>query len=189
MKEIIKMLVVLTLICAACGILLAFIQLSTKEQIIEQKLKYVQGPAVEEVLAGSTNDLIKDRKTIEIGDKKHVVFIGKKEGTPWAFAFEVFSGGFGGDIGVIVGFSLEEDKVVGIDITTDKETPGLGKRVKEKGFRDGFKDRALTDTFKVKNDGGVIDALSGATVSSKGVCQAVTDSVGLQEKIREQIKE
>jgi electron transport complex protein RnfG len=189
MKEIIKMLVVLTLICAVCGILLAFVRSGTKDQIVEQILLNVQGPAVKDVLEGSTNDLIKDRKTIKVGDKEYVVFIGKKDGAPWAFAFEVFSGGFGGDIGVIVGFSLEEEALAGVGITTHKETPGLGSRVSEKEFRDLFKGKALTETFKVKADGGVIDAISGATVSSKAVCQAVTDSLGLQEKIREQITE
>jgi electron transport complex protein RnfG len=188
MKEIIKMLVVLTLICAFCGLLLAFVRSGTKDQIVEQILLNVQGPAVKDVLDGSTNDLIKDRKTIKVGEKEYVVFIGKKDGAPWAFAFEVFSGGFGGDIGVMVGFRLAAESLAGVGITTHKETPGLGSRVADKDFRDQFMGKSLGDTFKVKADDGVIDAISGATVSSRAVCQAVTDSLSLQEQIREQIQ-
>ncbi|MBN2040855.1 MAG: RnfABCDGE type electron transport complex subunit G [Spirochaetes bacterium] len=188
MKDIFKMLVVLTLICAVCGLLLAFVREQTKDKIEEQVLLNVKGPAVSKVLQGSENDLIKDRRTIKIDGKEMVVFIGKKENTPWAFAFETSAGGFGGDIGVITGFSLEKNELTGIGITTHKETPGLGSRVTEDSFSMGFKDKPLTSEFKVKADGGVIDAISGATISSRGVCTAVRNAVAVSKEVKNGIK-
>ena len=111
MNEIAKMLIVLTAICGVCGFLLAGVKTATEVQIEEQILLNVKGPAVKQVLAGSTNDLIKDRKKIDVNGEEKLVFIGKKNNKPWAIAYEVISGGFGGDIGVIVGFELKTKKL------------------------------------------------------------------------------
>jgi electron transport complex protein RnfG len=187
MKDIIKMLVVLSLICGVCGFLLAAVRSGTKEKIVEQVLLNVQGPAVKKVLAGSENDPIKDRRTIEFNGGEMIIFIGKKEGKPWAFAFETFSGGFGGDIGVITGFNLNSDVLTGIGITTHKETPGVGARVTEDSFTDGFRDKEISDKFMIRGDGGVIDAVSGATISSRGVCTAVRDAIDISEQVKNEI--
>lgn len=190
MKEIIKMLVVLTLISAVCGFLLAFVRDATKDTIEEQLLVNVKGPAVEKVLADadSTDDLIKDRRKIEVRGEENVIFIGKKNGKPWAFAFEVSSKGFGGDIGVIVGFAMDKDIITGVGITTHKETPGLGAKIKsEDMFTDQFRNRATKTVFKVKKDNGEIDAISGATVSSRGVCKAIETAIDLSKDIRSKL--
>ncbi|MDY6969168.1 MAG: RnfABCDGE type electron transport complex subunit G [Spirochaetota bacterium] len=189
MKEIAKMLIVLTLICGVCGFLLAGVKSLTMERIEEQILLNVKGPAVKKALAGSTNDLIKDRTKIKINDKEEmVIFVGKKDKKPWALAFEVSAGGFGGDIGVIVGFNKEKNTLSGIGITTHKETPGLGARITENTFTNNFKDKALNEQFKTKKDNGIIDAVSGATISSKAVCSAVTKAIRLYDKIKDKVK-
>jgi electron transport complex protein RnfG len=53
------------------------------------------------------------------------------------------------------------------------ETPGVGTRVREEGFTAQFTGLS-GDTFMVKKDGGTIDAITGATVSSRAVTDAVT---------------
>ncbi len=45
----------------------------------------------------------------------------------------------------------------------------------------------LKDTFKVKTDGGQVDALSGATITSRGVSGALTDAVRVYESLKPQI--
>ena len=187
MKEIIKMLVVLTAICGVCGLFLAGVKAFTEERIEEQVLLNVKGPAVEKVLAGSDNDLIKDRQKIEVDGEELVVFVGKKGGTAWAVAYETRGVGFGGNIGVVSGFKLEDDTLTGIGITTHKETPGLGSRVSEDSFGRNFVGKTLTDTFKTRTDGGVVDAVTGATVSSRGVCEAVGKSVAAYAGVKSNI--
>jgi electron transport complex protein RnfG len=187
MKENIRMLVVLTVICGACGFLLAGVETATKERIIEQVLKNVQGPAVQKVLATSTNDLIADRKNIKIGDNEVTVFVGKKEEGQWAIAYETSAGGFGGKLGVIVGYNLESDELTGIGITTCSETPGIGLRVKEDSFTDGFKEKSIEDNINRKEEDGVIDGVSGASVSSKAVCAAVRTSIEMYNEVKEKV--
>ncbi len=189
MKEIAKMLIVLTLICAVCGFLLAYVRDVTKEDIEIQLLSNVKGPAVKKVLAGSTNDLIADRKIIKIGDKEElVVFIGKKNNKPWAFAFETFGKGFGGEVGVIVGFAMDKEKLTGVSVTTHKETPGLGAKVKsEDMFVNQFKNKSFKSNFKVDKDGGDIDAISGATISSRAVSNAVLSAIKSHKDIKSKL--
>ena len=180
------MIVVLSAISAVCGFGLAAISALTKERIIEQKLLNVEGPTVKKIMAGSTNDLIKDRKEIVINKHKYIVFIGKKNGVPWALAYQAESNGFGGEMSVMIGFNLSNDTLSGIGITSHKETPGVGARVTEDSFTTRFKGRGLNETFKIKADSGVIDAVTGATVSSKGVCSAVEKGVPLYKEIKKQ---
>lgn len=182
------MVVVLTAIVAVCGLLLSMVKESTEVRIQEQVLHYVKGPAVQQVLETSTNDLIKDREEVEVDGQKYTVFVGKKEAQAWAIAFESSGAGFGGDIGVMVGYNLDSDTLTGIGITTHKETPGLGARISEPIFKQGFEGRPLTDTFKVKQDDGTVDGVSGATNSSRGVCEAIRKSVDLYPKIKEIVK-
>jgi electron transport complex protein RnfG len=189
------MIVVLAAITGASGLLLAGVNQGTKEQRKKQLLQYVKGPAISEVLAGSENQPLDDVKELELkapeegqGAVSPVdIFPAYKDKKLWAVAFEVTGKGYGGDIGVLVGIDVETDRLLGIGITTLKETPGLGARVREKGFRNEFAGLGLSGVVKVKADGGAIDAVSGATISSRGVCAAVTEAVDLYRANKEEI--
>jgi electron transport complex protein RnfG len=47
----------------------------------------------------------------------------------------------------------------------------------------------MNEPVKVKVDGGKVDAISGASVTSRGICAAVTDSEGFYSKMKPQILE
>jgi len=187
MKEYISMVVVMTAIAAICGLLLSGVRQMTAAQIDKQIMENVKGPALKTVLESSTNEFTQDRQSITIDGQEHVVFIGKKDGNPWAIAFESSAAGFGGDIGIMVGFNLEKDELTGIGILTHSETPGLGARIVEPSFTSKFKGLPLSTVFKVKKDNGDIDALTGATYSSRGVCAAIVKSIDLYPRIKKQI--
>lgn len=187
MKEIIKMLVVLSAICGVCGLLLAGVRAMTAETIASQELLFVKGPAVKRVLEGSDNDLMGDRAIIEVDGTEYTVFVGKKGGKTWAVAYETTGQGFGGDIGVITGINLETDLLTGIGITTHKETPGLGSHVEDSDFSDRFTGRSVAESFMATLDGGVIDAVTGATNSTRGVCEGVRKSVGVYSAIKSKV--
>ena len=85
-------------------------------------------------------------------------------------------GGSQGTIELIVGVDAE-GAISGISIVSHSETPGLGAvaaQANDKGqsFRDQFVGK--TGTIAVTKDGGQIEALSGATVSSRAICDAAT---------------
>ena len=85
------------------------------------------------------------------------------------------AGGYGGTIEVMTGIRADGG-VSGVNILSMEETPGLGAKAKEDSFLRQFK--GLTDSgAAVNKDGGDIDALSGATITSRAVTKAVNEAV------------
>jgi electron transport complex protein RnfG len=190
MREMIKMVVVLTVLCTFSGGLLAAIRGGTKERIEYQQLKFVKGPAIKAILEGSSNDPIVDRFKIKDGKIERSFFVGIFDGKASTVAFESFGKGFGGDIGLMVAVNIEDDNIIGVGVTTHSETPGVGSRAKtDPGFAAQFKGLSIKDAFKVKTDGGQVDAVSGATVTSRGVTIAATEAGKIYKKLKPQIAE
>lgn len=190
MREMIKMVVVLTVLCCLSGGLLASLRDSTKDRIENQQLEFVKGPAIRKILEGSTNDPIKDRFKIKDGDVERNFFVGVINGKAESVAFECSGKGFGGAISMMVGVNIADGKIIGIGVTTHSETPGVGSKVQtDLAFAKQFKGMALKDEFKVKPDGGKVDALSGATVTSRGVVVAVTEAAKIYDKLKPQLAE
>jgi electron transport complex protein RnfG len=193
MREMIKMVVVLTVLSAASGGLLAYLRTATAAQIERQELEFVKGPAIRQILAGATNDPVNDRFKLEIDGKATSFFVGVFDGQPNTVAFETAGNGFADAIGLMVAVNVETDQLVGVAVTTHKETPGLGARAKEDpSFAAQFKGLPVDQPFKVSQDGGNISALSGATITSRGVCATATEALAryrdLKPRIAEKVK-
>jgi len=88
-------------------------------------------------------------------------------------AFQVFPRGYKGEIPVLVGVD-SAGVITGIIIPKAnlRETPGLGMKVADSSFIARLIGRAA-NALKLKRDGGEIDAVSGATVSSRAVCNGI----------------
>lgn len=182
MREIIHMIVVLSIICASSGALLVNLKKSTKDRIEQQVLTYVQGPALLAVLENHDNDPIAERVTI--GDV--TVFPALRDGKLVGVAVETFAPGYSGDIGVMVGFDVQKDELLGIGITTQTETPGLGTRVTAPSFTAKFKAHGL-ESMDLTSRGGDIDGISGATYSSTGTVDAVRRAIEIYRSIKPKI--
>lgn len=190
MREMIKMIVVLTVLSVLSGGLLAAVRNGTKDQIENQQLLYVKGPAINSILEGVSNNPVADRFKLKDEGAEHSFFVGVYDGKPDAVAFETHGKGFGGDLGVMVGVNTKDDKIVGIGITTMSETPGVGTRAKtDVAFLTQFKGKPIEEVFKVKADGGQVDAVSGATFTSRGVSMALTDAGNVYKRLKPQITE
>ncbi|MEW6327973.1 MAG: FMN-binding protein [Thermodesulfobacteriota bacterium] len=190
-REIIKMIVVLTLVAAVCGGGLSLVKLATAEQIVYQQIKFIKEPALKKVLTGYDNDPVTDRKEIVTGkdkkgkDVKTTFFFAKKAGKVIDVAFETSGTGFHGEIGVMMAVNPETEKLDGIAITSQSETPGVGTRVADDpSFCAQFKDKPLTANFSL---GGEVQGLSGATLSSTGVSNAVKAGVETYRKYKPQL--
>lgn len=189
MSEMLKMIAVLSLICGISGVTLASLRDVTHTRIEEQVLTYVQSPAINRVMGSHDNDPIKDRRVFKLPEsgEEVMVFPSIKDGRLTGIAFETSAKGFGGDIGVMVGFSLDPEAFSGIGITTMKETPGVGSRVANHGFTEQFKGHSFSKV-KLKAHGGDVDAVSGATISSTGTVNAVIKAMEIFNTIRPEIK-
>jgi electron transport complex protein RnfG len=89
--------------------------------------------------------------------------------------FRVFPQGYGGRIPILVGLT-NTSTVTGIRVASAseglRETPGLGSKVTDPDFEGQFADRPL-EMLQLRIDGGVIDAVTGATISSRAVTEGV----------------
>ena len=195
------MILVLSIIALTSGLVLGGLNEITYETVQNNVLKFKKIPAVasiyesikgkipQENRANVEAELLAERKEVNIGEEKPLlVFVIKKDDKPYAVAFEKFGGGFGGDLGVMVGYELNSGDIAAIGITTMSETPGLGTMVKEKSFLAQFTGLSKDATLMVKKDGGEIDAVSGATVSSRAVIQAANLTKALYNKHQDTIK-
>ena len=95
-----------------------------------------------------------------------------KDGADAGYCVEVGPTGFGGALDTMVGID-SDGKVTGISvISASSETPGLGARSTEPEFQAQFADQVGTEVAVAK-DGGSIDALTGATITSRAVSEGV----------------
>ncbi|WP_029893932.1 RnfABCDGE type electron transport complex subunit G [Desulfohalovibrio reitneri] len=177
MREGLRMIIVLTCICAGSGFLLASVKQWTEPKIENQILTHVKGPAVMAVLPPHDNDPIMDRRSFVMPDGgEAVVFPAVSGGELRAVALERTAEGYGGPLGVMVGFEVGEEALTGIAVTTHRETPGVGSRVTLPGFTRQFGGHPFSQLI-LRSGGGDIDAVSGATVSSKAAISAVNKAV------------
>jgi Na+-translocating ferredoxin:NAD+ oxidoreductase subunit G len=98
--------------------------------------------------------------------------------------------GYGGYVPVLLAFS-PEGRIVRLKVLTNEETPGLGKKVENALFLKQFVGRGTDKPFSVRpQDSGsyIIDAVSGATISSRAVTNAVNIAAGFIRKTVLEVK-
>ncbi|MFC1667945.1 RnfABCDGE type electron transport complex subunit G [Chlamydiota bacterium] len=192
MKEFSKLILSLTMTCAIAALALSFVFLVTKEPIAQQRIndKLV---AIKSVLPPYTNDPVADKIILKDDDENFEYYIGKTNGLITGIALESSGKGYAGDIRIMVGFTLL-GTISGLEILDNKETPGLGTRVSEELFKKQFVNKKaetsklISGGFAVKKDGGDIDAVTGATISSRGVVDAVNKALHLFLKHKNRIQ-
>ena len=188
------MVIVLAVICGCSGLVLSFTNQATLEQRENQLLTYVQGPSIQSVLSGPEydNDPIQDRFIVSLGEDEKgnpvelTVFPAKKGGETVAMAYASSGMGYGGEIDVMVGFDLEGN-LTGLSVMTHAETPGLGARIEEPAFTEQFRGLEVTGGVQLSQDGGEIDGISGASISSKGVVSAINKATDVFPKVKEEV--
>lgn len=177
MRDLIKMVVVLFVICSTSGVVLSYVNETTQEPREYSYIKFVQEPSMKAVLSDYDNDPIKERIKLAVGEDEEgnpvevVVFPAKKGGETHAIAYSAAAKGYNDLIEVMIGVN-PDGTLTGISIMTHIETPGLGARIVEPEFTDQFAGLDL-DTANLSAEGGKVDTLSGATSSTVGVVTAV----------------
>lgn len=190
MRQMIKLFVSVLLFSAVSGGLLAGVKSATQERIEYQQIQFVKGPAIQKILKGCTNNPLNDRFKIKDGKLERSFFVGVFNGKASTVVFESTGKGYGGDIAIVVAVNVETDQIMGVAVTTHRETPGVGSRTaSEPSFTAQFKGNPVTEPFKVRSEGGKIDAVSGATVSSRGVTGAVVASAEIYGRLKKSIVE
>lgn len=179
-KEIILPIVVLLVICVGVTAILASVNNLTKEPIAQQtQQKAEQARAVVLPNAESFEQI-----SAEL-DGVSEVCKGLKNGETVGYTFTASSNGYGGAVEVMVGIDSKSGEISGVSILSQGETPGLGANAVKSDFTDQYKQKAQEITV-IKNAApkdGEIEALTGATITSRAVTNAVNSAVKAYEEI------
>jgi electron transport complex protein RnfG len=162
----------LFLISAFASLALAGVYMVTYEPIaLAQKEK--KEKAIREVIPAFTT-LKTDTLSPAEGALDIIVNYGFQDSVLVGTAVETYSPkGYSGMIQLMVGF-LPDGTINKVEVLQQKETPGLGTKMTLPEFREQFYGKD-PDSFKVKvkKDGGDVDAITAATISSRAFCDAI----------------
>ncbi len=168
------MVVTLFLVAAVAALALGAVYSVTKEPIALAKQKKLE-QAIKAVLPEF--DSINTIK-VGLGDGQDslVYYVAAKSDQVIGTAIKTYTmKGFSGKIEIMVGL-LENGAIYNTAVVSHKETPGLGDKmdIKKSDFPLQFKGKTPENfALKVKKDGGDVDAITAATITSRAFCDAV----------------
>lgn len=185
MKPMLKITLSLAVICAIAAAGLAAVNQMTKKAIAINNQKEVQeslsflfpqserfdpvsftNPSPESSQKGKDFNILELYQAIQ-------------EDSGIGYVFKVETKGYGGEILLLIAISTQDQNMEGIKILEHQETPGLGSEITSSHFQDQFKGKSLSDPYEINQD---IQALSGATISSKAIIRACRGVIAYLEK-------
>ena len=174
MGKIIKLGVTLGIFCVISAGMLAYVFMMTGPRIEANAKASFEG-SLREVLPGAESF-----KSVAAPGAKSEIYEGYAGGKVVGLAVKVAPRGYSGEIVMLVGVDPEL-RVKGMKILSQRETPGLGTNVEKPKFQRQFIGKGVKDTIEPKKD---IDAITGATISSRGVCEGVKTVLKDSEQYR-----
>lgn len=189
-----NMVLTLFLVTAIASTSLRFIYTVTKKPIEEaRRLKKLS--AIQTVLPSFNNEPSRNPEKI-VTDNDTLYFYRATNNGEWVgTAVEAFTDkGFSGRIMIMVGFTAE-GKIFDITILEHQETPGLGDKIEKKKSYDKQTGLYWNSQFigvdpsqlklTVRKDGGDVDAITAATITSRAFCDAIQKAYDGFEEIKQ----
>ncbi len=170
-----NLVITLAVITLVGSLALGYVFQWTKEPIAKAQMEK-QLRAIEAVVKGYDNNPVTEKFKVATPDGSDSLefFPAKKGGQLIGIAVKTKSSkGYAGDIWLMIGFNMQGEIQRAV-VIEHKETPGLGSKMTGAKFLDQFLNKNPGSTnLKVKKDGGSIDAITGATISSRAFSEAV----------------
>ena len=168
-----SMVLTLFVVAAISATTLGLMNEVTEEPIAAAKLK-AKLEAVEKVVPQFDNNPSEELYTIQSDLGELECYPAKMGGELVGTAISsITKKGFSGEIKVMVGFK-PDGTIFDSSVLDHAETPGLGTKMDLPRFKDQYKEKNPADfNIKVKKDGGGIDAITAATISSRAFSDAV----------------
>ncbi len=170
-----KSIIVLGIVSAISAFLLAWVYIATSRRIERQKILAINSSLAEVLPLAQRFEKI-ETLPVWIGYDSANQKVG--------IVFSASPRGYGGPIGILCGVQ-RDGKVAGLRIATPgeglKETPGLGLKIREDFFRQQFIGKEKEE-IRIKREGGRIDAITAATISSKAVADGIREGIARYEE-------
>ena len=183
MNKVVQMLLVLTGIGIISGGLLAMVDGWADPLIAANKKAETEAAIFRVQSEGKSYEALNNA-----GFEVYKVKNEKAEEVGYALVYE--GNGFQGKIRLICGLSADLEKILALEILEQVETPGLGTKVTETPFTDQFKQLKTSPLINwVKGvepeNPNEIQAITGATISSKAVVAIINSGIEKMKKLRD----
>lgn len=190
MTEIIRMVVVLSLIAGVCSAALTSANILLGPQVERQTDLYIRGPALERLFNEPAEQVLNNKVTFP-GEVEDIPIFFKSNGDEVTMiAVEAIGrGGFGGDLKIMVGIDLAKNSQAGMEVVSHSETPGLGARIEEISFRKQWQGLPIDKPIALTTDGGAIDAISGASTTSQAAVNGTNEVLTFVQMNKDKILE
>ncbi len=180
MRDIIKMGLILLVITSIAAFVLGITN-DVTQAIIQERLEQQNIESIKALLPDAAEfNRVEDATAAGILE----VYEGSKDGTVVGYTVKTEQNGYGGTVVILIGMSIDGE-IVGVKIGEHTETPGLGSKIADASFVNQYVGKATTNEFAVTKDQPAgdadIQAISGATISSKAVTNGVNSAVELFE--------
>lgn len=181
-SNLLNMLLSLTIVALVAAALLGGLYVLTEEPIAVQK-QQKQQRAITAVLPDTEDLRIADAE--ELADGTVIYRAYDQNDNYIGAAVQTAENGFGGKFSLMIGFDAEGN-VVGYEVLEHQETPGLGDHMTDWFKTDKNRQSVIgkspaTTQFVVSKDGGDIDAITAATISSRAFLKAAVKAYGALE--------
>lgn len=180
-KEILIPAVSLFVICIVVTALLALTNMVTAPQI-EKLAVETEEAAKQEVLADAVS--FSGAKELQKDGTAYTYYEGlSADGSTIGYVFSTSAKGYGGDIAVMVGVKTD-GTVAGVNILSISETAGLGMNATNEDFLAQFLGKSgEIGVLKNGSSDTEIQALTGATITSKAMASAVNQALALYQEV------
>jgi len=179
--EIVKVAGILTAICVVISALLAGVNLLTQDRIAQIALENEYATCQTVYPPAGRNIEFKPFAEVVSGSDASG-YLATENGQPVGCVIITAAKGYGGDVQVMVGFDLNKT-ITGISILSHSETPGLGANAANPAFLGQFVGLADAGSLAVAKDGGTVDAVTAATISSRAVTAAVNSAAEIFDQL------
>lgn len=174
-NPIFKMTVTLIVIAVVVAAAMAFVNQITAPLIAQNDANTLK-EALAEVLKADDYQLADNA---DAAAEEAQVYQAYAQGQPAGICVLATATGYGGDVEVLTGIGTD-GKVTGVKVLKHSETPGLGANSEKESFTSQYKEKSGTvGVAKTAPKDGEIQAISGATITSKAVTSAVNTSLEL----------
>ena len=176
MRDIVKLGCILMTYTLVVGIALAAVNIKTMPRIEANKAA-AENAARTKVLPDMAGEYEKKNDGSDLS--YWIGYIDKEKTEIGGFIFTAKGTGYSSTIEIMVGVDIH-GKIAGVKILSQQETPGLGAKAveihrgeSEPWFTRQFKGKSVEDDIKVTKDGGNIDAITGATITSRTITTSI----------------
>ncbi|MDC0430602.1 electron transport complex subunit RsxG [Candidatus Thioglobus sp.] len=172
----------LLLIFTMVSVLFVSLTQDTTQEKIQYNEEQLLIKRLAELVSNYDNDILKekyDQVLMLHGIKQTIgIYPAKRNGQTFAYLVEhTYPNGYNGSIRLLTGISVDET-LLGVRVVAHKETPGLGDKIETrksdwiKQFTGLSLSNPTQDNWKVKRDGGVFEAFTGATITPRAIVTA-----------------